>query len=376
MNTDQRLGKFGGWALDVLRLLVGKPHARVATGLVVLAIVLVNNVWLPLLAAAVGQMTWPEAIKNSDASPASIGAALGCAALAAIVVLIGMRMDKKAVKTGTIIAVRHRSFDGAPPGVQPDDLPRAHREAAIIHEEIDQTSFFGGGILTDPGAALRVQASLATRLRTQLQAHPDAVVAYYGKAHIPLAFAAGYAAQVDPRVLHFELARSGAVKWIAIAPDDGPDLGITVEEDTPGGGADAVIRISVSYLVGMPDILARLPSIGRNIHIRLADLKPDAVMHQGQIDKLARQFRAALDNLQKDLPQPSCIHVFCAAPVSVVFALGRQLSPTIHPPVVVHNYSQASRPHYAWGVQVNGAPEPFLVLPPSSPEILRVQPAR
>ena len=40
--------------------------------------------------------------------------------------------------------------------------------------------------------------------------------------------------------------------------------------------------------------------------------------------------------------------------MSLAFCLGRQISPTIHPPVFVYNFTAKTTPKYAWALHVNG----------------------
>lgn len=375
MITDERAGKVGKWLLEAMSIQHGKSYGKVALLLAAAAIAIANTSWLPFLGALLGQTTWQTALASANLSGWQIGGVVVLGGLASWVVITGMKADKTAAGDGALIAIRHRSFDGAPSPLTPDALPEHYKKRAIIHEEIDQTSLFSAGILVEPAAALRVQAGLAARLRTQLQTHAGASLAYYGKAHIPLAFAAGYAAQADPRVLHLELARQGPKTWLPLQPGNGPDLNVTVEETGAPVAGDAVVRVSVSYPVGRPDIFERLPAHVQDVHLYIGTPKIDAVTHEGQVNDLARRFRSILDRLQAQNPQPTAIHVFCAGPMSVVFALGRQVSPTIHPPVIIHNYTQASTPRYAWAVQVNGGVEPKLILPPAATEPPRVQSA-
>ena len=57
---------------------------------------------------------------------------------------------------------------------------------------------------------------------------------------------------------------------------------------------------------------------------------------------------------QAEEPGPARIHVFYSGPMSVAFCLGRQISPTIHSPVFVYNFSAKATPKYAWALHVNG----------------------
>jgi hypothetical protein len=362
-DQAERLLRLG---IDFLKAWVGRPGPRIAIALIVLAAALSR---VDIVTWIVGSFDPALAVRLGGVTEWNVLASVVCAVLAVFVFVVDLRANPPIqTKTPPIIAVRHRSFDGAPHQLAPLDLPRLQRDASILHEEIDQTSFYSGGVLTDPGAALKIQTNLATRLRTHMLAHAGASIAYYGKAHIPFVFAAGYAAQADVPVQFYELKRGADAGWRAIQSGSDADLPMTEERQAYGMGEDATIRISVSYEVGDADVQERIKDRHSDIHIRVAQPRIDCITHSVQVDAIAQTFRAELDKLTGGSAPPKRIHLFIAAPMSVVFALGRALSPTIHAPVFVHNFSQASTPRYAWAVQINGVPEPVVTVAQASNE--------
>lgn len=371
MKWDEQAEWFLRLGLDFFKVWVGRPGPRFAIALLVLGAALIR---VDIVTWIVGYIDPALAVTLGGVTQWNVLACVVCAGLATFVIYLDYRAYSPArTKTPPLIAVRHRSFDGAPHRLAAADLPREYREAEILHEEIDQTSFYASGVLTDPAAALKVQADLATRLRTHMMAHAGSRVAYYGKAHIPFVFAAGYAAQADAPVQFFELKRGADAGWRAIQSGWGEDLPMTEDRKAYANGDDATIRISVSYEVGDADVVERIKDRHSDVHIRVAQPRIDCITHSAQIDAIAQTFRAELDKLTAVNPPPKRIHLFIAAPMSVVFALGRALSPTIHAPVFIHNFSQASTPRYAWAVQVNGVSEPIVtVAPVSSEEAARV----
>lgn len=358
MTLSEHIHRWTLLALDFLKVWVGRPYPRFAFGLIFLAAIFIKIDWVTWVVALINPAVAVQL--GGAADNLNVAASLVCVVLASLIIILDMRAYYPTAKPALppVIAVRHRSFDGAPHQLTKRDVPAA----PLIHEEIDQTHFYSAGQLVDPAAALRVQTNLATRVSTHMLGHPGASLAYYGKAHIPLVFTAGYALQTDAPVQFFELKRGPDAGWRSLEPGDGLDLGLTVDRVGHPQGGDVSIRISISYSVGDDDVKERLSARDNDIHIRVATPRIDCITHRGQVDSIARVFREQLDLMQAASARPRQIHVFCAAPVSVVFALGRMLSPTIHAPVVVHNFSQATSPRYAWGVQMNGIPAPQVVL--------------
>ncbi len=128
--------------------------------------------------------------------------------------------------------------------------------------------------------------------------------------------------------------------------------------------SEAVIRISVSYPVHESNIAEALCRTYRDVHMSITNPRVDAIRTRRQIETIARAFRQVLDKLKSEQPEPARIHVFYSGPMSLAFCLGRQISPTIHAPVFVYNFTAKTTPKYAWAVHVNGdGPPESLIVP-------------
>jgi hypothetical protein len=121
---------------------------------------------------------------------------------------------------------------------------------------------------------------------------------------------------------------------------------------------DAVIKVEISYLIKPEDITAVVPFPSAQIDISIAKPRIDSITTKKQVEDIAKAFRQALDSL-KDAKH---LHVFLAAPMSVVVALGRLMSPSIHGSVVVYNFTDKTSPRYAWGINVNAKKGPEVVI--------------
>lgn len=347
---------------ELYKLMKAKPHVRFATLIATIGAGLLNPAWWVTALEAL-QFISPERADKLT-TPSDIYTVLGAIfVLCAIALFIfgEIRSGHASKPQKPLIALRHQSFEGTVRRLEQKDLPAEYKGVNLIHHDIDQTAFYNGGLVEAPEAAFKTQEGLAAAIRTHMNAHAGAVVAYYGKAHIPFVFAAGYALHSETTTLLFELDRNTG-GWNKVESGNGEDLGISVTAaGQSNASGSAVIRISISYPVSTGEVHEVVPEPHTDVHISLATPRIDAVTTRAQVDELARTFRSALDELRNSATPPACIHVFCAASMSVVFALGRILSPTIHPKVRIYNYSSGTTPRYAWGIEFNGSAPPRII---------------
>lgn len=351
------------YLFQFLRLWKGNYAGKAALALIALAAIALSPGWFFIL------LFWLNGAPLEQAA-AQAGPTTPAYALAALLVVLAMVClwlairQSNTTRKSAIIAARHQSFDGNTHPLTDADLPAIHQGALLLALEVDQCEFTQNGQMQRPAEALEMQRSLASKLKTHLEGSKEAALAYYGKAHIPLVFAAGYAVQSDTPVIHYELDRKTNGWRYLDELAEGPDLGIsTTQTGQLVKDGLAAIRISISYEVGAADVEDRLGASYADFHLRVAQPNIDIITTRAQVERLAQAFRAILDQLRSSPDAPAQIHVFCSAPMSVVFALGRRVSPTLNPPVFIHNHNMASKPRYGWAVQVTGVPAPIVVLP-------------
>ena len=223
---------------------------------------------------------------------------------------------------------------------------------------MDASAHYDAGVL-EHQAALTLQRDLYRDISSQLRAHPNATVAYFGIAHIPLVMHAGAAASTRQAVRLYELDHASG-EWSALLDGQGPDLGIELEDlGGPSGAKDAVIRVEVSSTVKEEEVHATFDRPYRHFLVRVKAPRRGIITHHDQARALANAFREALDHVHNENPQ-AVHHVFAAAPASVAFRLGQMVSHTMHRSVLAYNYSQRSTPPYHWAVDLlaaNGHPQ-------------------
>lgn len=254
-----------------------------------------------------------------------------------------------------LVAICHQSFQNANAQFHTVDAVAAAEGFYPI--QMDASMHYEAGVL-DAKAALAGQRNLFRDITGQLRAHPDATVAYFGIAHIPLTMHAGTAASTKQAIRLYELdAASG--QWEALRDEPGPDLGVElVDMGGPVGGSHAVIQVEVSARVAKSDIDQTITQPYRHFVVRIAEPKRGVVMHHDQARAVANKFREAVDRIHNENPGTTQ-HVFAATPVSVSFRLGQMVSQTMHRSVLAYNYSQRSTPPYQWAVDLvaaDGAP--------------------
>jgi len=117
---------------------------------------------------------------------------------------ITTRSDSRNGKPRKLIAIRHQSMVQIPANAIQAWLPADLRDCEYIEITIDQCDLFHNGRLIDPYEAARRQHNLEARVAALLLQHPDAQIAYYGIAHIPLLFLAGYMLSNRRAIMLFE----------------------------------------------------------------------------------------------------------------------------------------------------------------------------
>jgi hypothetical protein len=203
-------------------------------------------------------------------------------------------------------------------------------------------------------AALAKQLRMPDQVAALLGVNPTADLGYCGIVQAPFQLLAGHQLASWTRLRGFEWHRHDH-RWVPLPPGAGPDLGVNTRSDVVGSGPDFAIAVEVSYAIDAAQILTSTPGVGSIVRVAVSTPALDCVTHEGQIAELARQFRAVLDGT-RTLAGGAKVHVFCTAPMSVGFALGRMVSRTLHPRVRVYAYDRNAAKPYPWGIEINAAP--------------------
>lgn len=269
-------------------------------------------------------------------------------------------------KSSILIAIRHQSMEPIPTKAILESLPLEFGKLDIKELTVDQTDLYVDGRLIDPLEAVRRQADLVQQINNLQISYPGAEIAYYGIAHIPLLFLAGYQLSNKSHIHLFEHNRQTA-QWNQLqGTESGPQF--ELEEPFPSSSfaqGDVVVRISLSYEVTLDAIEGLVPSPITSLHLRVAQPMIDIVTSERQVEEYSSAFRKLLDEIHSRFPNTQKIHLFYSGPATLAFNFGRQISKTIHPRIIVYNYFAKDTPSYSWGLDITREidSEDFLVLP-------------
>lgn len=263
-----------------------------------------------------------------------------------------------ATKSSTLIAIRHQSMEPIPARAILTSLPLEFGNVDIKELTIDQTDLYVSGRLVNPAEAARRQAELAQRVNELQISHPGAELAYYGIAHIPLLFYAGYQLSNKSRIHLFEHNRLTA-QWNQLqGVSSGPNF--ELEEALPSATAvpgELILRVSISYEVTLDDIEGLVPSPIASLHLRVPEPSIDLVTSERQIGEYSLVFRRILDEIHNRFPNTKHVQIFYSGPAALAFNFGRQISKTIHPRIIIYNYFSKDTPKYSWGLEITGEPD-------------------
>lgn len=258
--------------------------------------------------------------------------------------------DSRQEQPRKLIAIRHQSMEQIPASTIRAWLPADLRNCEYIEICIDQCDLFENGRLIDPYEAARRQCELEKRVAALLAQHPDAQLAYYGIAHIPLLFLAGYTLSHRRSIRLFQedrytrswdlLQRMGATPQLQLS-------GLPADIDRRQG--DVVVRINISYRVTEDAVAEVIPEPLASIELGIDQPQLDSVTSESQLWAYTRAFREMMDLIHQYLPHATGIHLFYAGPPALAFACGQHVSKTIHPQLVIYNFFGRDRPKYSWG---------------------------
>ena len=255
----------------------------------------------------------------------------------------------------TVIAIHHQSMEVLSNGLTEATLPEELRPANLVHVEIDQTDLYDNGRLTKPVDAAKRQMEIMPQLYNAVDAHPDSVICYCGIAHIPLLFQIGCQGLYRMRLHFFEHNRFTKQWEILQEAEEFPQIEVAGLSDVATQSAgDIIVRISISYPVSPEAIEGVVSNPIGSVHLSIDQPTRDVVISNKQRVQYSMVFKDMLDAIAEKMSNTDRIHMFYAGPVALAVDFGRQISKTLHPKVIVYNYSMSDDPPgYAWGLEVN-----------------------
>ena len=109
------------------------------------------------------------------------------------------------------------------------------------------------------------------------------------------------------------------------------------------------LAVAVSFPSDADGIRATLGAMPL-VRLALQTLSTTAHWSADKQSAMAKDFTDLLGDLMAKGVE--CIHLFIAAPNSVVFTLGRHVDDRLHPEVLVYQYERSASPPFPWAVKM------------------------
>ncbi|MBX9763858.1 MAG: SAVED domain-containing protein [Pseudomonadaceae bacterium] len=283
--------------------------------------------------------------------------------LGLLVLLIGLVLawqDRKQIQRKRAIVMEHR-------GLFSIDTPLASSLPATIvgkREEliVDVREGIEDGKLTRPEVALQkiVESRGDLKRRLERENLEDVVLVYGGLNAVPLTFIAGLLLDDESHIRVFDWDRAPPGRWKEIAKGGDDQKRFEVDQRAEGTHGEAILALSVSYLVELPAIRETFGNLPLT-HLKMQERSSDAHWSSEKQAALAMQFFEELKRLA------ACgfsrIHLVIAAPNSVVFQMGRIFDRRNLPAAIIHQFERTASPAYPWGIELpsHGVSEPTVL---------------
>lgn len=205
------------------------------------------------------------------------------------------------------------------------------------------------GQIVEPRIAVAKLAALPADIARRFEGldRSDITLIYGGLAPVPLTFLCGVLVDDEGAVETMDWDRHRDAWRRLDADDDGGRFDINGLEVVTANASDVLLAVSVSYQVNLPGARAKILDAPL-VEMGLATRNPDAHWSDHKQRELGRQFLETLIALEG--LGVGHVHLFLAAPNSMVFRLGRLYDKRNLPKLTVYQYQQESEPPFTWGV--------------------------
>jgi hypothetical protein len=205
--------------------------------------------------------------------------------------------------------------------------------------------------ISNPEDALAQISSLRQQLRQKRDAAGPGNVelVYGGMAPVPMTFLAGMMIDNEADITVMDWDRDQR-RWRELdSTDDGDRFTVADLEALPYGTLEVALAIAVSYPSDIDGIRTTLPDMPI-IRAFMSTLSTSAHWSASKQSAMLNDFTAILGKLMEKGVRR--LHLFIAAPNSVVFNLGRHFDDRLHPDVLVYQYERSASPPFPWAVQM------------------------
>lgn len=197
--------------------------------------------------------------------------------------------------------------------------------------------------------ALEQQRKFKREIEPVLLKYPNATVAYFGLAPIPLAFQLGVLMNNFSKYLVFQFHHEKKLWYHETSSIQGIGfevLPIELPQKPEKGKGDVFIRVSTSFRIEPQHSHEVLANPTNEFDISLKQPHVDALTNQEQINCVVSAFQSVINTYSNFLPDRDKIHLFIAATTGLSFILGTKINPNVCPFVQTYQFSKDESPKY------------------------------
>lgn len=212
------------------------------------------------------------------------------------------------------------------------------------------------GVIVEPGAALEKFGTLAgqVRLLEEGAGAGESTIVYGGLSPVPFTFLTGMVLDDEGGVVVLDWDRHDN-RWRELnEPDDGARFEERGVDSVYEGAEEVALVVSVSYRIGVLAVRCTVPELPV-VELSLQPKGSETHWSATKQQMLGKEFLQTAMRLG-DLGVMR-LHLFLAAPNSVVFRFGRLYDRRNLPELIVYQYEQGQKPPYPWGVQMPASGE-------------------
>lgn len=203
-----------------------------------------------------------------------------------------------------------------------------------------------------PALAHRQRSVWDEKVKPLLDRYPQAGIAYFGLAPIPLAVHLGTLTERWPAIHVFQRRHDAGRSWQYAG---GSEVGVTGADapTEPSRSSDpAMIAINVTNKVDLEAARAAVGATSAEIEIGTELLGEDVLTSSAALQAVGQRFRRALDLIARNRPAATDVHLFAAVPCGLAFLLGTFVTSTRDPQVVTYQYHRGQEPRLREALRV------------------------
>jgi hypothetical protein len=204
--------------------------------------------------------------------------------------------------------------------------------------------------------ALEQQRKFKGEVEPILLNNPEAVIAYFGLAPIPLAFQLGVLINNFSEYWIYQFHHQDKVWYRNIEPLAGYNFGIAelqLPTKVEKGKGDVFIRVGTSYRIEPQHTYEVLPNPTNEFDLNLISPSVDGISTQEELSLVLNKFQEILSAFANNLPDRDKIHLFMATTTGLTFALGTKINQNVFPFIQTYQFSRDETPKYKEAILIS-----------------------